>query len=184
MSHYFSLTLFDIFLNVYFCIWNGNCRRSRLEWVKKAKWLLNQMPRRLTGLYFALWHTLFSQLGFGLNSETRISLRHLFHLYFLPNYWSPLTTCLETLHRYHRSLKSFPSPPLYKPSCWVHHFRPYHHSFTLLLFVLCSSKDTKPSILSQDPRHYVFPSIYLFLALSLPLTFSLLLSSLPWLAVH
>lgn len=138
MSHYFSLTLFDIFLKVYFCIWNANCRISWLEWVKKAKWLLNQMPRRLTGLYFALWHTLFSQLGFGLNSETRISLRHLFHLYFSPNYWSPLTTCLETLHRYHRSLKSFPSPPLYKPSCWVHHFRPYHHSFTspAICFVL------------------------------------------------
>lgn len=38
---------------------------------------------------------------------------------------------------------------------------------TRQLFVFCSFKDREPSILSQYPRHYVFPSIYLFLTHSL-----------------
>lgn len=48
----------------------------------------------------------------------------------------------------------------------------------LQLFVFCSFADREPSILSQYPRHYVFPSIYVFLALSLSL------SPLLSLAVH
>lgn len=41
----------------------------------------------------------------------------------------------------------------------------------LRLFVFCSFKDREPSILSQYPRHYDFPSIHLSLAPSLSFSF-------------
>lgn len=70
--------------------------------------------------------------------------------------------------------------PFHKPSCWVHHFRPYRPSFTSPTLCFWSFKDREPYILSHNPWHCISLSICLFLALSL----SFLLSLLPSLTVH
>lgn len=86
---------------------------------------------------------------FVLNSETRISLRYLFHPYSSQNHSSssPLSTRLKTPRKYFRSHKSSPSLPLYELPCWDHHFR--HHRASL-------TSPTLFSALSKMESHLFF----------------------------
>ena len=179
MLHYFGLTSFAILINSLFF-------RYEMVIADNGAWKQRQYGDKsaVTAIDWALFSCVACSafiVGFILNSEACVSLRPLFSssrldeiadlLLLYPHAPRHLRYTSDLSNPSHRC--PFISPPaefiildlIIPPS-------------PLQLFVFCSFKDREPSILSQYPRHYVFPSIYLFLALSRSL------SSLPSLAVH